>query len=112
MSIPEPLLSMCRDTVTIEPWSDVDSYGAPTYGTGVAYPARIVGHRKIVRDATGQEVVSSAKVIVAADVTVDMRSRITLSQVPGGCTSQPRILSVDYFPWTTTGYLSHAVIYV
>jgi hypothetical protein len=112
MSLPEPLLSMCRDTVTIEPWSSVDSYGAPTYGTGVEYPARIVGHNKIVRDATGQEVVSSAKIIVASDVTVDMRSRVTLSRVPGGGTSQPRILSVDYFPWVTAGNLSHAVIYV
>jgi subtilisin family serine protease len=112
MALPQPLLAMCRDTVKIEPWSSVNSYGAPTYGTGTSYAARIVGHRKIVRDATGQEVVSSAKITVAADVTVDMRSRITLSAVPGGCTATPKILSVDYFPWLTSGGLSHTVIYV
>jgi hypothetical protein len=113
MSIPQPLLGMCRDTVTITPFDYVDTYGVNHYTTSpTTYTARIVGSHKIVKDRVGDDVVSAAKVTITEDIQVDMRSKITLSLVPGGCTATPEILSVEYYPYDVTGSLSHSVLYV
>ena len=113
MALPEPLLSMCRHTVTVESPASVSKYGVVTYSTdSSSYAARIVGKRRVVRNEEGNEVVSNHTIYVADDVQIDPRSRITLSVVPSGCSSQPQILSTHYYPDDTEDGLSHAVIYV
>jgi hypothetical protein len=112
MAIPQPLLDMCRDSVVIEEFLGVDAYGAVSLGTGTTYAARIVGTHKTVQNNQGHDVVTSVKVILAADVEVDLRSRVTLSRVPTGCLTQPQIRSVEYYPDAVSGGLSHATLYL
>lgn len=113
MALPEPLRSMCRHNVIVEPYAGQDAYGVKVFSAGSTYKARVVGQRKIVKDATGKEVVSNVTVYVATDVVIDVRSRVTLpSGTFTGQSSQPPILSTGYFTAETSDGLSHSTLYL
>ena len=85
-------LDMCPHTVTVEPFSSLDQYGAKTYGTAVTHRARVQGKTQMVRTLTGEETVSTVTVYLAAS-TVGVKDRITL---PSPFTpTQPAILNVQ-----------------
>lgn len=113
MALPEPLLSMCRHTVVVEPYAGTGAFGERVYGAATSEAARVVGQRKIVKDAAGKEVVSTITVYVARDVVIDPRSRVTLpAGTFTGHTSQPPIVSTGYFPDATADGLTHSTIYL
>jgi len=99
---------MLGQEVVIEPYTGSDSFGAPVYGPGASYPARVVGEVKMVRSPTGEEVVSSTKVTIPGPPdgpeAVDPRSRITL---PDGST--PPILAAPSYP-DEYGDIDHIVL--
>ncbi|MFI6371013.1 hypothetical protein [Streptomyces sp. NPDC050546] len=75
MRVPAYLL---RHRVTVEPYLGDGAYG-PQYGPPVAdVPALVSGARKVTRDSTGAQVLSTAQVIAAPDLDCPARSRLTL----------------------------------
>ena len=117
MSLPRPLYDMCRQSVTIEPYSTAgahDGYGAPEYGTAVEYRARIVNKSQLVIGRDGNEVASRTVVWLADDVQVDPRSRVTLpaSAAYSNGDYNPKILAVEYYPDAVAGGLTHTKIYL
>ena len=113
MALPKPLRAMMRHECVIEPYAGVDAYGARVYGSASTEPCRVVGQRKVVKDAAGKEVVSAITIYLARDVVVDVRSRVTLpSGTFTGQSSQPPIISTGYYPDAVAGGMSHSVIYL
>lgn len=99
------LLLLLNQHVTIAPATGVDTEGMRTYGTAVTYDALVIGKQKLVRDAQGRDVVSSAQVYVDGTAVVTAESKITL---PDGTT--PVILAVSVYPGLE-GVTDHKVIY-
>jgi hypothetical protein len=125
MTIDKTLYDMCRDTVVVQTPETaststaavaVDAYGIVIYPTSTGhqttYHCRIVDKPKVIRAADGSEVVTNAQIVLTEDVEIDPRSKITLSRCPSGCSSQPQILWVGYYPDAVTSGLSHSTIYV
>jgi len=67
---------MLPDLITVEPYLGPGAYG-PAYGTGVQLRARLEGRRRMVRTATGVDVIGSAVATVRPEATVPVESRVT-----------------------------------
>lgn len=75
----DDLLDLFSDVVGVEPWTGSDGRGKATYGASVDRVARITaGHHKIVRDAAGQERVSSIRVVFGGAFNITAKDRYTL----------------------------------
>lgn len=98
-------LLLLNQTVTIAPATGVDGYAQPTFGTGVLVNAVVFGKQKVVKNAQGQDVLSTAQTFVNGTTAVTTSSKITL---PDGTT--PPILAVATFP-DADGTTHHKVIY-
>lgn len=105
MSIDPDLLALMPHSVTIEPFSGVGSYGAPTYGSGVAYQCQVVRKSRLYRAADGTTAVSSTQVILSSSPGVSPQSRITL---PDG--SKPPIVQIGSFPDENGNYLDELLL--
>ena len=79
-------------SVTYYPWTGYDKYGAPTYGTTSTIYCYRVDTAKLVKNATGQEVVSTHQLYIAGSVNYDPLDLF----VPSGATSSPTI-TVEHF---------------
>jgi len=90
MAIDRDLLQMMPHTVTIKPRTGVDAYSKPSYSAGVDWTCYVDYRPKKIRNAAGQEVVSSAQVYVGGVSGATVSSEITL---PDG--SKPVILMVN-----------------
>lgn len=66
-------------TVLVAARSGVDRYGKPTYGTDVSYIGHLSRKRRMVRNASGQEVISEQAVHLNTNVDVLPSARVTLS---------------------------------
>ena len=82
-----------NQTVTITPYSSMTSEGDRSYGAAVSYPARIENVTKLIRNQSGEQVVSTAQVFMQPSAVVTYYDRITL---PDGTT--PVILRINYQP--------------
>jgi hypothetical protein len=112
MPVDQALRDLMTDSITIEPPSSRNVNVEKSYGAAVTYTCRVVGKRRIVRKANGQEAVSNATVYLDRLASIHPDSRITL---PARFTpSQPPILEVGSLPDEdgTTGSGAHTVIYV
>jgi len=96
------------DSVTIEPYTGSDGYGAAQFGSGVTYKARIEYGPKDVKNPAGEEVVSNARIFIAATVAIDTRSKITLPAGRGPV--NPPIMMVRAV--TAMRLQHHTVVYV
>jgi hypothetical protein len=73
------------DTVTYEPFVSLDGFGAKVYGPALNVKARVEQQAKLVRDATGREVVSNTQLFMkptatdGSSYTPTVQDRITLS---------------------------------
>ena len=83
---------LMKERVTIAPFVSRDSYGVPTYGSGVSYKCRIGHSSKWVRKSDGSIVVASAAVWIEGSPEITPQAKLTL---PNGST--PPIISVDRF---------------
>jgi hypothetical protein len=71
---------MMPDTATWRPLMSRDDYGAPTYGAAVPFAnARLVRSPKLVRDASGDQVVSSAQLWLVGTPAIAPDDQVTLS---------------------------------
>lgn len=68
---------MLRHVVTVEPYLGRGAHG-PIYGPPVATPAFVDESRRLVRDATGEQAVSEARVFAPRETVCPTGSRVTL----------------------------------
>lgn len=101
MGWPE-LSALYRQTVTVEPRTSQDGYGAPTYGTAVTHRVRVSGKRHTVMNALGEQVVATHTVYFAGSPAIGAHDRITLSTGDVHSTEtgakQPPVIAVGSFP--------------
>ena len=93
-------------TVTYYPWTGYDKYGAPTYGTSSTIYCYRVDTSKLVKNAQGQEVVSSHQLYIAGSVNYDPLDKF----VPNGATYSPT-LTVEHF-YNDKATLELSVVYI
>jgi len=79
-----------RDTVTHEAWASVDGFGTPTYAASVSRTALVERRQKLLRTHTGEEVLSTHRVLFVEPLSLDLRDRLTLSDGTTG-----RILAAE-----------------
>lgn len=86
-------------TVSVENRTGQDRYGQPTYGTASSYQAHLSGEQKLMRNAQGQQVVSTRSIYLNASVDIQPTARVTLSTADTGSTENyaihPVIMAVE-----------------
>ncbi len=87
-----------HQSISIETPGAYDDFGNPSTGTSTSYLAIVVQQNKMVRDRSGNQVVSSCQIFLPGSVVLDPESKITL---PDG--TQPVILNVGSTPDFDTG---------
>lgn len=93
MALEKDFLTLAPQTVTLEPLSTHDVYGAPSFGTSVSYSALVMQESKLVRGSDGREVVSGTQVYIpSSSATASEQDRLTL---PDG--SQPELIRVSVY---------------
>lgn len=75
MDLPDILL---QHTVTVEPYEGTDGYGRAVYGSSSSVACFVDDKRRLVRAATGDEVVSESTVYAPLITTAPAESRVTL----------------------------------
>lgn len=92
---------MMRSTVLVaaRTGTDTGGYAKPTYGTDVAYRAHINRSPRLVRSATGQQVVSQQQIYLNSADAILPTARVTLTTGDVGSTEsillQPQVLAVE-----------------
>lgn len=104
--LPNALKVEFRDTVTIEPYASQNSYGEPTFGASVTYPARVEVKSRRIAGSGGVEITARGRVQLASIATVTTKDRMTLPT--WAAPTQPPIL--DAQPHRGDG-MDHTVIY-
>lgn len=96
--------------VTVKPSAGYDSYGNPSYGTGVVYQCAVIGEMKMVRTAKGQEAPSKQAVYLMSAAAVRPEDQVTLSTGDVASTEgyaiNPPILAVGRYPFTAGQFLT------
>lgn len=92
MSFATEFRDLMTDTVTHYALSSRDAYGTPSYGAGTSYPARVVRKHKLVRDAAGQQVVSTAQAWLGGTPAITPQDKVTLSD-----NSSPPIVAIERY---------------
>jgi hypothetical protein len=93
-------------SLTIYPFTGYDKYGAPTYGTSVSVSCYLQYTPTLVRNMTGQEVVSSAQAYIVGDISRNVLDKVVL---PSGKYSPP--IRIDHF-YNDVATLELSVIYL
>jgi hypothetical protein len=105
MAIDKELVELMVDSVTIYPYSAVDSYGKRSRGSGVTFKCRLIYDTQLNKNGDGRDVLDSGRIITADDVsTVTVDSKLLL---PDGKNSP--ITNVSTIT-DETGVYHHAVI--
>lgn len=93
-------------SVTISHFTSYDKHGDPSYGSGTATACYIEMSPKLIKNTAGQEVVSSARVYVIGDSSLNVRDKVVL---PDG--QYPPVLRIDHF-YNDVATLEMSVIYL
>lgn len=78
MSLPE-LIGLYKQFVTVEPYTGRDSYGQPTFGTGVSHRVRIAGNRRLFTNDKGEETLATHDIYFAGAPRITELDRFRLS---------------------------------
>lgn len=105
MPFVDAFLDLMPDDVVWTPLSGRDDYGKPTFGSPVEFAARLVREHKLVRNAAGETVVSTAHVWIGGVPEIGPEDRVTLADG-----THPPIVSVERFPDETGP--SHTKVYL
>ena len=89
MPIPGALSRHMGDTVSIRQPTGRDSHDAPSWSAPTVYLCRVRRENKATKNAQGQDVVSTAQVILDRMIALDVRAEVTL---PDG--TKPPIINV------------------
>lgn len=92
MTIVSDILDLLTDTAIWQPRTARDEYGMPTYGDSTEFRARLVRKNRLVRDASGHEVVSTAQLWLGGSPAIAPDDWVTLSDG-----STPVIASVERY---------------
>jgi hypothetical protein len=103
--VDKSLLLLLNQSITLAPSTGLDGYGIETFGSAVTVKAIIFQKQKLVLNAQGDSVVSTAQTFVDGTTTVTTNSKITL---PDGTT--PIIFAVSSFP-NELGAIDYKIIY-
>jgi hypothetical protein len=79
-------------TITVFQFTSFNMYGEPVFSAGTSTKCYIEMSPKLIRNAAGQEVVSSARMYVIGDATITPLDKVTLPD-----SSSPPILKVDHY---------------
>ena len=91
------IAALCREQITVEPFSSQDAYGNAAYKTPVTYRARVQQRARQITLASGAIVASQTQVyLVDPDVVIGIQDRITLPATYAP--TQPPILAVRRSP--------------
>ena len=82
-------LDLMPSTITVEPFTSRDSYGAAVYGTAVSYRAHVFYKNHFVRGTDGELIAARGIIWIATANVISVNDRITL---PDG--TKPDLLSV------------------
>lgn len=109
MALESDFLDLMTQTVTVAPYSGQNGSGEASYGSPVSYSARVVGKSRMVRNMTGQEVLSSKTVyLYGASLSFSTKDRVTLPN--GNVPQTPPIIAVSQFPDDEGDH--HSVLYM
>jgi hypothetical protein len=73
------MLSLMRDTITVEPYTGTSSQQVATFGAAVTYNALVEPwYGDATVDRAGRQFMPTAHVILEGRVSIDARSRVTL----------------------------------
>ena len=92
MPITDDLRDMFPSTAAWAPLTGRAESGAPTYGAGTSFAARLVRRHKLVRDTQGDQVVSTAHVWLLGSPAVAPDDRVQLADG-----TAPPIVAVERF---------------
>ena len=99
-------LEMMPDTVIFNPTASTDKYGKKTFGnaqTNISARCRIIDDIVLVKNAEGQDIVSTGRCILAGNYdTLTLGHKLTL---PNGVT--PVIVKIDSFVLDYYSIFSH-----
>jgi hypothetical protein len=105
MAIEPELVELMPHTITVQDYSSVNEYGEPTFGTGYTVTAMVEERPEVIRDAFGEEIITSHIVYAASTARIDLTSQVTL---PDG--TQPPIRRSDVF-YDETGDIHHVALF-
>ena len=86
------LRSMCRETVTIEPFESANEYGVASYGDAETYPARVEVRSSLIAGSAGTTITARGRVYLYGAANPSTKDRITLPA--WAAPTQPPILAV------------------
>lgn len=102
-SITADLIELAADVAIVEPFLNINEYGATTYGPAETYRVRAIGRSKLVMDADGNEALSGVTLVFFGEYGLTPYDRYTLplrfSATPDDpnnlAARQPKALAVD-----------------
>lgn len=102
------LLALCNQTVTRYAFASYDDHNDFTWSaTAVTFKARVEFSNVLIRNAEGQEVLSTCQIYCNGNTTIDLRDKITIS---GTTVTYPEIVAIAENP-DEFGVIDHKVIY-
>lgn len=101
------LAAQLRQTLTLQTSSGRNIENAPTLNAAVTVAAAVSWKVQTIRNAAGEEVVSTAQAMVPPDTVVDLD---TIATLPDGTTT--RILRIGKIPDPLTGALDHLTLWM
>lgn len=104
MAFADKFLDMMTDTVTWAVLTSRNDFGVPTYAAGTSFEARVVRKHKLVRDAAGDQVVSTAQAWIGGTPAINPQDKVTLSDG-----TSPPIIAVERFQDEVGA--SHSVVF-
>lgn len=91
MGLEKDFLLMGSTTMTVEPFTSMDLYGAPSYGAGASYSVVLDSGVKMIMRPDGQsEQANGTFYVLSTSASISLNDRITIP----GSTLTPRILGV------------------
>jgi hypothetical protein len=78
MALDPELVKLMTSTITVYPFSSINTYGESSYSnSGTQYAARLQGRRRLVRTETNREIISILDVFVNA-TTISEQDKVVL----------------------------------
>lgn len=98
-------------TVTFEPISGRDAYGAASYGTAVTAAALVIPGNRVVTTSQGRETVTRARIVCQGNVSVAADSVVTVPSTLG-FDSRLRVIDARVYADPETGETGNVEVYV
>lgn len=99
MSVDPTILATMLDTVYIARQSGISASGQPTWGSPVAYPARVEPVQRVASSAEGQSLVTRTWILLDSSAAIAQGDRLWLPGVDQtNAALARRVEEIDAFP--------------